>query len=74
MVLSTPPLKKVTMSDVADSVSNPQSPVNGILLGEPLTLDFDPMSFQLSSPTETKPPVDLIDSSPEDPPFANEPP
>uniref|UniRef100_A0A131YKF7 Transcription factor l2 n=1 Tax=Rhipicephalus appendiculatus TaxID=34631 RepID=A0A131YKF7_RHIAP len=61
------------MSDVADSVSNPQSPVNGILLGEPLTLDFDPMSFQLSSPTETKPPVDLVDSSPEDPPFANEP-
>ncbi|XP_049274926.1 uncharacterized protein LOC119404674 isoform X7 [Rhipicephalus sanguineus] len=74
MVLSTPPTKKVTMSDVADSVSNPQSPVNGILLGEPLTLDFDPMSFQLSSPTETKPPVDLVDSSPEDPPFANEPP
>ncbi|XP_075731086.1 uncharacterized protein LOC119180953 isoform X13 [Rhipicephalus microplus] len=32
------------------------------------------MSFQLSSPTETKTPVDLIDSSPEDPPFANEPP
>ncbi|XP_077550278.1 uncharacterized protein LOC144163271 isoform X3 [Haemaphysalis longicornis] len=32
------------------------------------------MSFQLSSPTETKPPVDLVDSSPEDPPFANEPP
>lgn len=62
------------MSDVADSVSNPQSPVNGILLDEPLTLDFDPMSFQLSSPTETKPPVDLVDSSPEDPPFANEPP
>ncbi|XP_054931418.1 uncharacterized protein [Dermacentor andersoni] len=74
MVLSTPPPKKVTMSDVADSVSNPQSPVNGILLDEPLTLDFDPMSFQLSSPTEAKPPVDLVDSSPEDPPFANEPP
>ncbi|XP_077499975.1 uncharacterized protein LOC144110768 isoform X5 [Amblyomma americanum] len=74
MVLSTPPPKKVTMSDVADSVSNPQSPVNGILLDEPLTLDFDPMSFQLSSPTETKAPVDLVDSSPEDPPFANEPP
>ncbi|XP_075527869.1 uncharacterized protein LOC142560010 isoform X6 [Dermacentor variabilis] len=32
------------------------------------------MSFQLSSPTEAKPPVDLVDSSPEDPPFANEPP
>lgn len=59
------------MSDVGDSVSNPQSPVNGIL-DEPLTLDFDPMSFQLSSPTESKPPIDLVDSSPEDPPFANE--
>ncbi|XP_029842946.3 uncharacterized protein LOC8031447 isoform X3 [Ixodes scapularis] len=62
----------VTMSDVADSVSNPQSPVNGIL-DEPLTLDFDPMSFQLSSPTESKPPIELVDSSPEDPPFINEP-
>ncbi|CAN8004412.1 unnamed protein product [Ixodes hexagonus] len=60
------------MSDVADSVSNPQSPVNGIL-DEPLTLDFDPMSFQLSSPTESKPPIELVDSSPEDPPFINEP-
>ncbi|XP_040355186.2 uncharacterized protein LOC8031447 isoform X13 [Ixodes scapularis] len=72
MVLSTTVPKKVTMSDVADSVSNPQSPVNGIL-DEPLTLDFDPMSFQLSSPTESKPPIELVDSSPEDPPFINEP-
>ncbi|XP_064476974.1 uncharacterized protein LOC135390920 isoform X3 [Ornithodoros turicata] len=63
------------MADVGGSpVSNPQSPVNGILDDDPLTLDFDPMSFQLpSSPTESKgPPLD-VDSSPEDPPFINDP-
>ncbi|XP_064476982.1 uncharacterized protein LOC135390920 isoform X7 [Ornithodoros turicata] len=77
MVLSKPAPKscKVTMADVGGSpVSNPQSPVNGILDDDPLTLDFDPMSFQLpSSPTESKgPPLD-VDSSPEDPPFINDP-